>query len=200
MGDIDHVIVHKLKRYRTSMRGFRAPSMERAYAFERKPCMSLRPPHLVSCPINSVAFVAIKMGRRSGSCRTRGGRISRSIRNRRATQPPAHFHRNPPGRGQLVVFPRCSLDPYEFRYGRFARALTNSQLIRQLPDEKPRYLWDRTLDPPAPSNRYCHPRSIAEPLLRCSCPVWVFRPRLRRLSFFWSKSSGHPFRSRASTI
>jgi hypothetical protein len=50
-------------------------------------------------------------------------------------QPPAHFHRNPSGRGQLAVFPRCSLDPYEFRYGRFARALKNSQLVRQLPDE-----------------------------------------------------------------
>jgi hypothetical protein len=30
-------------------------------------------------------------------------------RNRRATQPPAHFHRNPVGRGELAVFPRCSL-------------------------------------------------------------------------------------------
>jgi hypothetical protein len=28
----------------------------------------------------------------------------------------------------LAVFPRCSLDPYEFRYGRFARAVKNSQL------------------------------------------------------------------------
>jgi hypothetical protein len=60
--------------------------------------------------------------------KARGGRISKSIRNRRATQPPAHFQRNPPGRGQLAVFPRCSLDPYESRYGRFARALKNSQL------------------------------------------------------------------------
>jgi hypothetical protein len=57
-----------------------------------------------------------------------GERISKSIRNRRATQPPAHFQRNPLGRGQLAVFPRCSLDPYQFRYGRFARALKNSQL------------------------------------------------------------------------
>jgi hypothetical protein len=57
-----------------------------------------------------------------------GGRISRSIRNRRATQPPTHFQRNPPGRGQLAVFRRCSLDPYGSRYGRFARALKNSQL------------------------------------------------------------------------
>jgi len=60
--------------------------------------------------------------------KARGGRISESIRNRQATQPPAHFQRNPLGRGQLAVFPRCSLDPYQFRYGRFARALKNSQL------------------------------------------------------------------------
>jgi len=60
--------------------------------------------------------------------KARGGRISEAIRNRRATQPPAHFQRNPPGRAQLAVFPRCSLDPYESRYGRFARALKNSQL------------------------------------------------------------------------
>jgi len=45
-----------------------------------------------------------------------------------AGRPPAHFQHNPLGRGQLVVFPRCSLDPYQFRYGRFARALKNSQL------------------------------------------------------------------------
>ncbi len=60
--------------------------------------------------------------------KARGGRISKSIRNRRATQPPAHFQRNPLGRGRLAVFPRCSLDPHRFRYGRFARALKNSQL------------------------------------------------------------------------
>jgi hypothetical protein len=58
----------------------------------------------------------------------RGGRISELIRNRRATKQPAHFQRNPSGRGQLAVFPRCSLDPYESRYGRFARALKNRQL------------------------------------------------------------------------
>jgi len=66
--------------------------------------------------------------------KARGGRISKVIRNRRATKPPAHFQRNPLGRGRLAVFPRCSLGPYAFRYGRFdtaspARtALKNSQL------------------------------------------------------------------------
>ena len=42
----------------------------------------------------------------------------------------ADGHLNPmtPGRGRLAVFPRCSLGPYGSRYGRFARALKNSQL------------------------------------------------------------------------
>ena len=60
--------------------------------------------------------------------KARGGRISKSIRNRRATQPPADLQRHPLGRGQFAVFPRCSLGPYQFRYGRFARVLKNSQL------------------------------------------------------------------------
>src|SRR6516165_6303341 len=53
--------------------------------------------------------------------KARGGRISEAIRNRRATQPPAHFHRNPLGRGQLAVFRRCSLLTYRFRYARRSR-------------------------------------------------------------------------------
>jgi hypothetical protein len=48
-----------------------------------------------------------------------GGRISKLICNRRATQPLAPFQRNHLGRGQLAVFPRCSLDPYQSRYGHF---------------------------------------------------------------------------------
>jgi hypothetical protein len=74
--------------------------------------------------------VAFKMGRRQGGPSRTGirGRIPHHFtppadlvlprrcqngagRNRRATQPPAHFQRNPLGRGQLAVFPRCSLDP-----------------------------------------------------------------------------------------
>src|SRR5215475_6238477 len=53
--------------------------------------------------------------------KARGGRISKLIRNRGATQPPAHFHRNPLGRAQLAVFPRCSLLTYRFRYARRSR-------------------------------------------------------------------------------
>ena len=37
---------------------------------------------VVSCLINNMAFLAIKTGRWSGSCRMRGVRISESIRNR----------------------------------------------------------------------------------------------------------------------
>src|ERR1700758_591759 len=60
--------------------------------------------------------------------KARGGRISRSIRNRRATPPPAHFQRNPPGRGHLAVFSALLARPVWIRYGHFARALKNSQL------------------------------------------------------------------------
>src|ERR1700736_6466838 len=80
-------------------------------------------------------FVAFKMGRRHAARAglALGGRISKLIRNRRATQPPAHFQRNPLGRGQLAVFLRCSLGPYQSRYGHFTAspartALKNSQL------------------------------------------------------------------------
>jgi hypothetical protein len=48
------------------------------------------------------------------------GRISEWICNRRATRPPAPFQRNPPGRGRLAVFPRCSLLTYQSRYARRA--------------------------------------------------------------------------------
>jgi hypothetical protein len=86
--------------------------------------------------------VAFKMGLQQGARRAHpaplsiflvllvspGLRKSGAGRNRRATRPPAHFQRNSVGRGQLAVFPRWSLGPYQFRYGRFARALKNSQL------------------------------------------------------------------------
>jgi hypothetical protein len=39
------------------------------------------------------------------------------------------------GRGQLAVFPRCSLDPYESRSWLFARALKNSRLTRRPPGD-----------------------------------------------------------------
>ncbi|HEX6566334.1 MAG TPA: hypothetical protein VF020_18730, partial [Chthoniobacterales bacterium] len=73
------------------------------------------------------------------ACEARGGSISESIRDRRATKQPAHFQRNPSGRGQLAVFPPPRrIDPYEFRYGRFARALKN----RQLTDGGATIIWE----------------------------------------------------------
>ena len=52
--------------------------------------------------LNPLGFVAFKMGRlRGGPSRTGA---------KGATKQPTHFQRNPPGRGQLAVFPRCSLD------------------------------------------------------------------------------------------
>jgi hypothetical protein len=74
---------------------------------------------LLSCPRNTRYFVAIKMGRRQGGPSRTGARgsISKPIRDRRATRPPVHFHRNLLGRGQSAVFPRCSLDPYDSDLG-----------------------------------------------------------------------------------
>jgi hypothetical protein len=74
------------------------------------------------------------------ACEARGGSISKSICDdpAGAGKQSAHFQRNPSGRGHLAVFPRCSLDPYESRYGRFARALKN----RQLTDGGATIVWE----------------------------------------------------------
>src|SRR5260370_11793695 len=59
------------------------------------------------------------------ACEARGGSISESIRDRRATTQSAHFQRNPPGRGRLAVFSvrrlPDSLLTYQFRYARRSR-------------------------------------------------------------------------------
>src|SRR6516225_8496859 len=79
--------------------------------------------------------------------KARGGRISESIRNRRATQPPAHFQRNPPGRGQLAVFRRCSLLTYQSRYARRYRQSGSDRLEKQPTDLRRyhHYMRDGTL-------------------------------------------------------
>src|ERR1700750_2379448 len=55
------------------------------------------------------------------SRRTNQGRYKRQTGagpSRQATQPPAHFHRNPLGRGQLAVFPPPRrIDPYDSEMG-----------------------------------------------------------------------------------
>jgi hypothetical protein len=53
------------------------------------------------------------------------------------------FSTQPSGPRPVGCFPRCSLDPYEFRYGRFARSLKNSQLIRQ---RRHHYMRDGALE------------------------------------------------------
>ena len=102
---------------------------------------------LVSFPRNTRYFVAIKMGRRQGGpSRTgSGGSISKAIRDRRTTQPPADFHRNPLGRGQLAVFPRCSLDPYDSDMG--ASPVRSDRLEKQPTGlrQNTSYFGDRTL-------------------------------------------------------
>src|ERR1700745_3855410 len=97
--------------------------------------------------------VAFKMGRRSGLGRTVRaglavrGRISKSIRNRSGGRRTAAgpFSTPPSGPRPVGFFsvrrPPDSLDPYQFRDGRFATAspartaLKNSQLTRRLPDD-----------------------------------------------------------------
>ena len=74
----------------------------------------------VSCPVTTMAFVEIKMGRRQGA--RSGAYLNRYVTDpASAGQPPAHFHRNPPGRDRLAVFPRCSLLTYRSRYARRSR-------------------------------------------------------------------------------
>src|SRR5246127_3703222 len=63
------------------------------------------------------------------------------MRNRRVMQPPAHFQRNPLGRGQLAVFPRCSLLTYRSRYARRSRLEKQPTDLRR----NPRDLGDGTL-------------------------------------------------------
>jgi len=56
----------------------------------------------VSCPINNVAFVAIKMGRRQGA--RRGAYLNGYVTDPAAAgRSPAHSYRDPPGRGESHV-------------------------------------------------------------------------------------------------
>jgi hypothetical protein len=60
-----------------------------------------------------------------------GADLNRSVTDpASAGQLPAHFQRNPPGRGRLAVFPRCSLDPYLFGYGRIAPPASLREALR----------------------------------------------------------------------
>ena len=74
----------------------------------------------MSCPRNKHVFRCDQNG--PPARRKEGAYPERYVTDPAAAgQPPAHFHRNPPGRGQLAVFPRCSLLTYRFRYARRSR-------------------------------------------------------------------------------
>src|SRR5215470_17710781 len=100
------------------------------------------------CPVPEITCLSLRSKWAVG--KARGGRISESIRNRRATQPPAHFHRNPRGRGQLAVFPRCSLLTYRSRYARRSRLEKQPTDLRR----KICYFGDRTVVHRAMSSRH----------------------------------------------
>src|SRR6516165_3426749 len=91
------------------------------------------------CTVSHIPLASLRSKWAAG--KARGGRISKAIRNRRATQPPAHFQRNPLGRGRLAVFPRCSLLTYRFRYARRSRLEKQPTDLRR----NQRYLGDGTL-------------------------------------------------------
>jgi hypothetical protein len=54
------------------------------------------------CTVSHIMMTSLRSKWAAG--KARGGRMSKSICNRRATQPPTHFQRNPLGRGRLAVF------------------------------------------------------------------------------------------------
>jgi hypothetical protein len=87
-----------------------------------------------------MAFVAIKMGCRSGSCRTRGGRISdRYVTDEQRRRRPifiATLRAVASWRFFRVAHSlRINSDMLVARANAARTALKNSQLIRQLPDE-----------------------------------------------------------------
>ena len=94
-------------------------------------CYSTMDCHSVSCPINNVAFVAIKMGRRQGV--RSGAYLNRYVTDEQRSRRPI-----------FIATLRAVASWLFFRVARslrinldmlVARALKNSQLIRQLPDE-----------------------------------------------------------------
>src|SRR5262245_22124165 len=91
---------------------------------------------LMSCPRNKHIFRCDQNGpparRSEPDWQWEGAYLERYVTDPAAAgQPPAHFHRNPPGRGQLAVFPRCSLLTYRFRYDRRSRLEKQSTDLRR---------------------------------------------------------------------
>ena len=95
--------------------------------------------------------------------KTRGGRISESIRNRRATRPPTHFQRNPPAGASWLFFRvACSTRMTQIWALR-------SRLEKQPTDLRRRhhYLRDGTLAPASSAGYWPS----------CPRPTWSRPPR-----------------------
>ena len=136
----------------------------------------------MSCPRNKHNFRCDQNG--PSARREEGAYLERYVTDPAgAGQPPAHFHRNPLGRGQLAVFPRCSLLTYRFRYDRRSRLEKQPTDLRR----NQRDLGDGTL--PSYSNPgYAPPsRTIFCPVRK---PAWV----LQRNAAKAPNSSGCPKR------
>jgi hypothetical protein len=86
---------------------------------------------LVSCPINSVAFVAIKMGRRQGA--RSGAYLNRHVTDEQRSRRPI-FIATLRAVANWLFF-RVALSLRINSDILVVRTLKNSQLIRQLPDE-----------------------------------------------------------------
>src|ERR1700736_6666573 len=93
--------------------------------------------------------VAFKMGRwQGGPSRTGGrGRMSKSIRNRRATQPPAHFQTQSSGPRPVGCFSALLARPVSIQIWALYRQSGSDRLERQPTDLRrhPHYMRDGAL-------------------------------------------------------
>ena len=101
----------------------------------------------MSCPRNRHIFRCDQNG--PPARREEGAYLERYVTDPAAAgQPPAHFHRNPLGRGQLAVFRSRGCGTRSLRIDLdmiVARALKNSQLTPRPRGERHAYFGDRTL-------------------------------------------------------
>ena len=118
--------------------------------------------------------------------KARGGRISKSIRNRRGTQPPAHFQRNPLGRGPVGCFSALLARPVSIQIWAL-----RSRLEKQPTDLRRRhhYMRDGTLGSEERSlTRNSSTQLTVLPVARRFCHRPCFAASKRRLFFIDSRS------------
>src|SRR6201993_838753 len=95
----------------------------------------------MSCPRNKHIFRCDQNG--PPARRKEGAYPERYVTDEQRGRRPI-FIANPPGRGQLAVFPRCSLLTYRFRYARRSRLEKQPTDLRR----KACYFGDSTLQTP----------------------------------------------------